>query len=572
MTDFVFGSLSSIEKRVAFAQAWRSGIKHNTHLRPRAPQLGDTPTVTVTVGDERLIERIECVVSTPQTAVIPLTHTDTEWDLLNWRYLQTWTAQLPSFPDGTVVRYQLLAYPADGGDPIISDDGASFAYLVGNPPPPTWSQEAIIYQIFPDRFAVENGRLLNATGDLNDIYGGTLRGIIQKLDYIADLGFNCIWLNPFLPDDNTHHRYHATDYFDVNPALGTLDDIKELVEQAHHRGIRLLFDFVANHWSSQHHTFVEAQQDPHSPYMGWYNWIEWPHDYHTFFGVMDLPQVNTDHPDVRDYLIRSARFWVGEVGFDGLRLDYALGPSHAFWTEFQATLKAEFPDVWIFGEVVETPTTIHSYAGRMDGCLDFPLMQAMRDTFAYRQMSLRAFDTFLTQHERFFPANFLRPSFLDNHDMNRFLLTCQNDPRLLKLALLCQFMLAGPPIVYYGSEVGVQQKRFMHDPGGFGMAESRVPMIWDEAQQDRSLLAFYRELIAFRLAHPVLQNGRRRTVHLDEAQQTYAFVRTNGRSHVLLCLNLSHHPQTVHIQDAETGFDLEIHLDPLEGRLETAKN
>ena len=547
MDEFIFGSLSTVEKRLAHFQAWQQGIKHHNRIVPRAPRAGDAPTLTVTVAVAETIERVVCLVTEPETAVYPFTLIRTRWDLLNWQYRQTWTVTLPPQPEGTLVRYTIEAHPTHGTDPYHADNGAVFSYLVGDPETPQWSYGAIVYQVFPDRFWAGNGRSWNKVTNLHDIYGGTLRGIIQKLDYIADMGFNTIWVNPFFPDDNTHHGYHATDYFNVNPRMGTLDDIKELVDKAHVRGIRLLLDFVANHWSSQHASFQEAIKDQDSPYYDWYHWIDYPYDYETFFGVMALPQVNVNHPEVREYLLTSAAYWLGEIGFDGLRLDYALGPPHDFWTSLRQVVKKVRPDAWVFGEVVETPTTILSYEGRLDGCLDFPLMQAMRDTFALQRMSLTAFDTFLSNHERFFPTTFSLPSFLDNHDMNRFSWLAQNNNQKLKVAAMCQFTLSGPPILFNGTEVGVQQKMGISEPGSQGMEECRQPMIWDD-DQDADLRDFFRKLIRFRLDHPVLWHGKRQTLHIDEETKTYIYLRFNGTDWTMSGFNMSDTVQTIHIQ------------------------
>ena len=547
MDDFVFGSLSTTEKRLKYYREWRQGINHRSLIEPRAPQADDAPVLTVIVGLPQLIEKIECIVTLPETATSPsgqayaFTRTKIEWDLLTWQYLQTWQVTLPPQPDGTIVRYRIKATPADGSEPIWADDSEIFSYFVGPSDPPAWSREAIVYQIFPDRFYPGDGRSWNSVQSLNDIHGGTLRGIIQKLDYIAEMGFNTIWLNPFFPDDS-HHGYHATDYFSVNPRLGNLDDIRELVDTAHAKGIRLLLDFVANHWGSQHHSFQEAIRDPHSPYIDWYNWIDYPHDYETFFGVMDLPQVNVNHPAVRKYLIDSLRFWLGEIGFDGLRLDYALGPTHDFWTEVRATLKQIKPDAWTFGEVVETPATILRYEGRLDGCLDFPLAQAMRDTFALQRMKVSEFASFLIKHERFFPKHFSRPSFLDNHDMNRFYFSTGHNRQKLKLAALCQFTLSGAPIVYNGSEVGVRQLKGMSDPTSQGMEENRQPMLWGD-EQDAELRDYFRWLIRFRQAHPALWHGRCHIIQADDSTLVYA--RMNDAETIWVALNVSEIAQQV---------------------------
>jgi glycosidase len=400
-----------------------------------------------------------------------------------------------------------------------------------------------VYQIFPDRFYPGNGRDWNQTTDLDDIYGGTLRGIIEKLDYIADLGFNTIWLNPFFPDD-THHGYHATDYFAVNPRLGTLDDVRQLVSAAHQRGIRLLLDFVANHWSSEHPTFRAAQADRDSEYYDWYTWYNWPHDYKTFFGVKELPQINLEHRPAREHMLKAARYWLADIGFDGLRLDYVLGPSRDFWTELRAAAKAIRPDIWLFGEAVDAPDAQLKYEGRFDGNLDFLLAQAMRNTFGFGTMDVAAFDAFLTQHEAYFPPHFGRPSFLDNHDQNRFLWLAKGDTRKLKLAALCQFTLSGAPIVYNGTEVGVSQARDKEDRAGVGMAEVRQPMAWGAAQ-DQDLLDFYKWLIHFRRQHPVLRHGRHQTLHVDSAAGTYVYARMDETAVILVALNLSDQPHNV---------------------------
>ena len=563
MQEFIFGTLATTEQRLETAREERLGVQHQHRLEPRAPRSGESPVLFVTAELDQPLARIECVMSQPETAVFPLSPQKTKWDLLNWSYYQVWQGALPPQPEGTVVRYQIVAYPADGSEPILADDGATFSYFVGDPAQPDWARGAIVYQVFPDRFYPGNGRSWQPTSHLSDIYGGTIRGIIQKLDYIADLGFNAIWLNPFFPD-HTHHGYHASDYFSVNPRLGTLDDIKELVAAAHGRDIRLILDFVANHWGSAHDTFQAALTDRTSAYYHWYKWENWPHAYATFFGVKDLPEINVQHPDVRAYLLNSIRYWLGEIGFDGLRLDYVLGPTHDFWTELRAVAKSMRPDVWIFGEAVETPITQLSYEGRFDGCLDFLLAQAIRRTFAFGTMEIEAFANFLDLHEQFFPDTFSRPSFLDNHDMNRFFWLVGDDKRKLKLAALCQFTLMGAPIVYNGTEVGVTQERGITDPNSHGMEECRQPMLWD-GEQDQELLAFYRGLIHLRHEHPLLWQGGRQTLHADSEQGTLAYMRYDASNVILVGLNASDEPHIIEVTCPKNGRCYTFKLAPWSG-------
>jgi glycosidase len=347
--------------------------------------------------------------------------------------------------------------------------------------------------------------------------------------------------------------------------MGTLEDIRELVTRAHKKEMRMILDFVANHWSDGHPTFQEAKTDRNSPFYDWYFWKKWPHQYETYYNVAELPKINVDHPGAREYLLRSVQFWLGEVGFDGLRLDYAPGPTHDFWIALRDAALDVKPDVWIFGEVVASPDQQMSYSGRFHGCLDFLLTQKLRETFGFGTLGLAAFNRFLRQHEAYFPGNFSRPSFLDNHDMDRFLWISKGDLRKLKLAALCLFTLKGPPIIYYGTEVGMSQERSNGDPQGNGMAECRQPMRWG-ADQDREIASYFKKLIEFRRAHPVIWGGVRKTVHLDEARGTYAYVCHDDNEKVLVAFNLGGEECILNVEDSELALDHTFVLPALSGR------
>lgn len=563
MSESLFGRLSDPDVRANYARLAKQGIRHQRRLMPGSPAPGASPHITVTVGPDLPIDEVVCIITAPEVVIVPLRRKRPEWDLLNWSYTDIWEGKLPGFSDSSIVRYQIRAHNEDSDNFYWADEGATYSYLVGDSGPPAWAQPAIIYQVFPDRFHPGEGRVWNEAGRLNDIYGGTLRGIIDHLNYIANLGFTAIWLNPFFPDA-THHGYHATDYFTVNPRLGTMDDIRGLVDKAHDRGIRLLLDFVGNHWGSGHATFQDALGSPTSRYKDWYFWPNYPTDYVTYYGVLDLPKVNVDHPAARDYLLRSVAFWLGEVGFDGLRLDHADGPSMDFWTDVRAVARSVRPDAWMFGEVTRPPDQHLAYSGLFDGTLDFLLAQALRNTFAFGTMTLAAFDALLARHEAYFPADFSRPSFLDNHDMDRFLMAAQGDKRKLKLAALCQFTLIGAPIVYNGTEVGVSQETSMHQPGSQGMEECRRPMLWGDDQDD-DLYAYFHYLIHLRRAHPALWRGTRRTVYLDSPGGAYVYAREDAIETILVGFNLSDTPREIAIFDQEKGITHRFNLPPWSG-------
>ena len=324
-------------------------------------------------------------------------------------------------------------------------------------PIPEWAKSAVIYQVFPDRFFPGTRKEWLKPDTPSGFYGGTLRGITEKMDYIAGMGFNTIWLNPIFPSPS-HHGYDATDLFSIAPRLGTLQDFQELVKESHRQGIRLILDFVPNHWSSLHPTFQDAICNPASKYRDWYLFRNYPDEYETFFGVKDLPQLNLRNPETRQHICDAAGYWL-DLGVDGFRLDYAIGPSHDFWADFRKATRQVNPECLTFGEIVDPPDVQLSYQGLMDGCLDFMLLEAIRQTFGFGRWNGIKFASFLQRHLAYFLPGFSLPSFLDNHDMNRFLWACGGNKKRLKMAAMCQFMLPGQPVVYYGTETGLSQER-----------------------------------------------------------------------------------------------------------------
>ena len=272
-------------------------------------------------------------------------------------------------------------------------------------------------------------------------------------------------------------------------------------------------------WPTIYHAsirpFWPRRRDPASPQREWFFFREYPETYEAFYDVPDQPIVNTDHPAAREYLIGAAQHWL-ELGCDGFRLDHAHGATHAFWSAFRAGTRAARADAAIFGEITDTPALMRSYAGRMDGVLDFPLLDLLRGFFAFQSIGVSQFDRALRQHFGYFGAELVLPSFLDNHDMNRFLWLVGGDTRRLKLAALCQFTLPQPPIVYYGTEVGLSQRQAVGR-----LEEARLPMLWDEAQ-DQDLLDFYRRLIALRRQTRAAWSLPRATLLVDDERGLYA--------------------------------------------------
>lgn len=542
--DFVFGTLATEALRHQRTLSLRQGVIHDNQRIPRDPQPGQEILIEITAGPAHNGEIAWLYWTTDGSDPFgghgkatcgfssPMLRSETIWDTELWGYIQKFSGRIPGQEEGSVVRYRTSLEDCEGGE-IFSENGATFALFVANDPTPDWTKDAIIYQVFVDRFHPGKGSAWNQPESLGGFFGGRLQGITEKLDTIQDIGFNTLWLSPIFPSPS-HHGYDATDLFSIEPRLGTLEDFQDLLEEAHTRKMQILLDFVPNHISDQHPIFQDAATNPASPYLDWFNFSEWPNEYETFFGVKSLPQLNLHHPEARRYMIDAALFWLRQ-GVDGFRLDYAIGPVHEFWAEFRKETRKVNPVCWTFGEVVDPPDVQRSFEGLLDGCLDFVLLEGIRQTFAFETWSAKQFASFLDRHEAYFPESFSRPSFLDNHDMNRFLWAADGDLRKLKLAAMCQFSLTGAPIVYYGTDVGLSQERDVRQ-GEWGIPEeSRLPMLWGD-QQDLDLTKYYQSLCQLRNTLNCLRKGYRETVFVDD--QIIVYWRKSEADQALIAMNI----------------------------------
>jgi cyclomaltodextrinase len=542
--DFVFGTLATEALRHQRALSLREGVVHNHQRIPRDPIPGQEISIVITAGTAYQGEIAWLYWTTDGSepdgqlsnikngTVVSMQPGETTWDTELWGYIRRFSGMIPGQPEGTIIRYRTSVVDMNHHE-VFADNGSISAVYVSNDPTPAWTRDAIIYQVFVDRFHPGGGLNWNLPTSLGGFFGGRIQGITEKLDYIQGIGFNTLWISPIFPSPS-HHGYDATDLFSVEPRLGTLADFQELLEAAHRRKIRILLDFVPNHISNEHPIFQEAITNPGSPYAKWFTFNHWPEDYESFFGVKSLPQLNLRNPGARQYMIDAALLWL-KLGVDGFRLDYAIGPVQEFWAEFRRQTRQENPDCWTFGEVVDPPDVQLAFEGLIDGCLDFMLLEAIRQTFAFETWTSRRFADFLDRHETYYPDSFSRPSFLDNHDMNRFLWAADGDLRKLKLAAMCQFSLGGTPIVYYGTEVGLSQEKDVRQ-GTLGIPEeSRLPMPWCD-QQDQDLHAYYQQLCHSRNEMDCLKRGLRETFYADD--QIFAYWRKSDAEKVLIILNI----------------------------------
>ncbi|MGL6259274.1 glycoside hydrolase family 13 protein [Vibrio sp. WXL210] len=397
---------------------------------------------------------------------------------------------------------------------------------------PKWVENTIWYQIFPERFA--NGRPEISpdnvqpwgTEPTNDTFmGGDLWGIIDKLDYLQDLGVNGLYLCPIFTA-NASHKYDTVDYMNVDPFFGGNEAFKELVKQAHSRGMKVMLDAVFNHVGDQHPFWLDVVKNgKDSKYADWF-WInefpvypekpreEWDFcnfNYETFGNVIEMPKLNTENEDCRAYLLNVARHWVEEFDIDGWRLDVANEVDHEFWRDFRRVVKGIKPDCYILGEIWHEGMA-WLRGEQYDSLMNYPMTQAITDFFAQNLSDKQGFINDVSRSYMSYPHNVNKAMFnlLDSHDTSRIISLCGDNKDKVKLAYLFMFTQVGSPCIYYGGEVGLDGSR------GMSYDLNRRCMIWDEDKQDHELKAFIQQMIQLRLAHPSLNEPTIEWITVDD--------------------------------------------------------
>lgn len=561
--DVIYGHQIEPEHRRARHERFIGGVRHFHRRSPLMPAAGEPVRLHVTTAGEQPFSEVLCRVRIGAEAerTLPLEAGEVTWDDATWQYVRHWQVDLPPAHHGELVEYWIAARQADSGAWQFADNqagsadrGTVFAYRVGAPAAPKWAADAVLYHIFIDRFHPGDGRAWRPARRLDEFFGGTLQGVIDRLDYLQSLQVDTLWLSPVFASPS-HHGYDSTDLLTVEPRFGTNADLERLIQVLHARGMRLILDFVPNHWSNRHPTFQHAAAHADSPYRDWYLWKSWPDSYEAYFDVQTMPKLNLRKGfPARQHLLDVARFWL-EKGVDGYRLDHAEGPDHDFWAEFtQACLEAN-PDAWLFAEIVRPPDFLRTYVGALHGCLDFALARALRKTFAQRRWSFAQFEAFLADHEGYFPSGFSSPAFLDNHDMHRFLFVVGEDQTRLRLAALMLYALPAAPVVYYGTERGLSQDRT--NAQGIGLDEARKPVDWED-ESSRDLQAYFANLGRMRRAFRAGRSRDRRLLHLDPAGETYAFLRGEEAEPFIVALNMGDAPREIVVRADLPGDPIDL--------------
>ena len=403
---------------------------------------------------------------------------------------------------------------------------------------PEWTKDAVVYNIFPDSFA-DGFRTLSGGSDGKTGLGGTIRGITENLDYIASMGFNCIYLNPIFAAES-YHRYDTLDYYQVDPHMGSKEDVRALVEKAHSLGIRVLLDGVFNHSGIHFPPFEDLLKNgEESRYRGWFYPKRFPIEidpacYECVGDYPYMPRLNGANGEVRAYVRDVLLYWLREAGIDGWRFDVAdeLDRHAVIW--WREEIKREFPQAVLLGETWGDASRLLGADG-FDTAMNYLFRDAVTDCLARGRIGVselsRRLNSALMKVTG--PNGHAMYNCLGSHDTARFLTEAKGEAWRLRLAMALQMLFPGAPAIYYGDELGMTGE---NDPG------CRGGMAW--AHPDKDLLVWQKELIALRQAHPALRTGSYTPLLADDEKSLFAFARGNREEELLAVFNLGERAQT----------------------------
>ncbi len=336
---------------------------------------------------------------------------------------------------------------------------------------PGWVQESVFYQIFPDRFynGVKANDPANVRGwdeqpTITGFQGGDLRGIIERMYYLLDLGVNAIYLNPIFLSPSTH-RYNTTDYYTIDPRLGSMSDFLTFLDVAHRNQMHVILDGVFNHCSRGFFAFIDIlENQADSGYKDWFHVKRFPVDayspgdavsYDAWWKYKSLPKFNISNPEVRKYILKVARYWI-EQGIDGWRLDVPNEiDDDSFWNEFRQVVRSANPDAYLLGEIWDGDKR---WVGEshFDGLMNYPIRTLILD-LVNEKIQPAAFSRKLTEHfgQYDFKNTLAMYNLLGSHDTERLFTLLGNSTQKARLANLLLFTLPGAPAVYYGDEIGL---------------------------------------------------------------------------------------------------------------------
>ncbi|MGL5677421.1 MAG: glycoside hydrolase family 13 protein [Cellulosilyticaceae bacterium] len=434
---------------------------------------------------------------------------------------------------------------------------------------PEWSKSAVFYQVFIERFydgdPSNNPKEITPWGELptgNSYYGGDLRGIIEKLDYLQELGINALYLTPLF-SANTNHKYDTKDYMQVDPEFGTKEELRELVGKAHAKGMRVVLDAVFNHCGYYFEPFQDVlEKGKASKYFEWFHIdgdqvTTQPSNYLRFAFSDNMPKLNTSNQEVQDYLLGVATYWIEACDIDGWRLDVSDEIDHVFWRKFRDAVKAVKQDAIILGE-----NWHDAYAwlqgDQYDGVMNYGVTKACLDFFAYNKIEADQFAYALsnvlmrnTEH-----ANFCMLNLLDSHDTARILTLCEKNKDRVKIALTFLMSFMGMPCTYYGTEIAMEGE---NDP------DCRRTFDWNQKNWDMTFHQYYKKIIALRKQYKPLTEG---SVSFTYEQPLFVMERCYAHAKIVIVINNTSKDATYTVPD---GTSKELMTDQVIGTKKVTK-
>ena len=408
---------------------------------------------------------------------------------------------------------------------------------------PQWAANKAVYQIFPSRFAasqpVDRELWYKAPITPMDDLHGDLRGIIEHMDHIQKLGIDVLYMTPVFKS-NSCHKYDTIDYYQVDPSFGTLEDLKELVQKAHERGMKVVMDAVFNHTAREFFAFEDIlEKGEKSKYLDWYFIEGFPLEsgsgeipnFKCFAYHGGMPKLNLRNPEVEKFITDVACYWIKECDIDGWRLDVGDEISHFFWKRFREAVKAVKKNMLIIGE-------IWHYAGdflegdEWDTVMNYPFYLNMIDLLAEEKINVSRFVQNLGYlkgrlNKKCYP---LMWNLIDSHDTARFLHLGNNNKKKHHLSAAFQLLLPGMPMIYYGDEYAMPGA---NDP------DCRRGMYWDVEYQDQEMFEWYKQLLHVRKEHTCIVDGELIETIVKDEEETIVFIRKNGEETIALIFNCS---------------------------------
>ncbi|MDT4965426.1 MAG: neopullulanase [Acidobacteriota bacterium] len=448
-----------------------------------------------------------------------------------------------------------------------------------------FSPDDVIYLIMPDRFSdgdISNNDPPQSKGLYNRAnkfmyHGGDFQGIINHLPYLKDLGITAIWLTPWYdnvnhPDEiekkengptTGFHGYGAVDFYGVEEHFGSLAKLRQLVEEAHRQGIKVIQDEVANH-TGPYHPWVDDEPTP-----TWYNGTRAAHLKNVFqtwvlhdpraeetikretmegWFLDFLPDLNQNDEETRRYLIQNTLWWIGTTGLDGIRQDTWQYVPNSFWRDWTAAIKREYPEFRVVGEVKDGDvvhvsffqggvTRFDGIDSGLDSLLDFPLFYPIRRAFAEGKEVKELAQTMSKDYLYTNPE--ILVTLLGGHDDKRFMSEPGASITGLKLAHAFLLTTRGVPQLYYGDEIamtGVDEPTTRQDfPGGFTGDRRNAFTKTGRTPEEQDLFEYVRKMVRLRDELEPLRRGS--LVNLYVAPQQYAYARVTSRASVVIAIN-----------------------------------